>query len=38
MEKDNLPQSPNSSIEKKGLISQKLSEEGIQNESLDSDI
>ena len=37
MEKDNLPQSPNSSIEKKGLISQKLSEEGIQNESLDSD-
>ena len=37
MEKDNLPQSPNSSIDKKGLISQKLFADGIQNESLDSD-
>ncbi len=37
MEKENSSQLNDSSIEKKGLISQKLSQDGIQNESLESD-
>ena len=37
MEKENLPQPTDSSIEKKGLISQKLFKDGIQNDSLGSD-
>ena len=37
MEKENLPQSSDNSLEKKGLISQKLSEDGIENKSLISD-
>ena len=37
MEKENLPQPKDSSIEKKGLISQKLLKDGIQNDSLGSD-
>ncbi len=36
MKEENLP-NPDSSIEKKGLISQKLNEDGILNESLGSD-
>ncbi len=37
MDKENLPQSSEISIEKKGLISQRLSKDGIPNESLDND-
>ena len=37
MEKENLPQSSDTSIEKKGFISKKLFQDGISNESLDSD-
>ena len=37
MEKENLPQNSESSIEKKGFISQMLLQDGVQNESLDSD-
>ena len=37
MEKDNLSQPLDSAIEKKGLISQKLAQDGIINESLPSD-
>ena len=37
MEKENLPESRDKSIEKKGFISQKLSQDGIENESLVSD-
>ena len=37
MEKDNLPNPNDSSIEQKGLISQKLSQDGITNESLGTD-
>ena len=37
MEKENLPESSDKSIEKKGFISQKLLEDGIENESLVSD-
>ena len=37
MEKENLPKSPDSAIEKKDSISYKLLQDGIKNESLDSD-
>ena len=37
MEKDNLSNSSESSIEKKGIISNKLSQDGIQNDSLGTD-
>ena len=37
MDKENLSQSSEISIEKKGLISQRLSKDGIPNESLDCD-
>ena len=37
MEKENLPESSDKSIEKKGFISQKLLKDGIENESLVSD-
>ena len=37
MDKENLPQSSEISIEKQGLISQRLSKDGIPNESLDCD-
>ena len=37
MEKDNLSNSSESSIEKKGVISNKLSQDGIQNDSLGTD-
>ena len=37
MEKENLPTPSENSIEKKGLISQKLLQDGVQNESLTSD-
>ena len=37
MEKENLPKSSDTSIEKKGIISQKLSEDGIPNDSMPSD-
>ena len=37
MEKDNLSESSDTSIEQKGLISQKLSQDGIPNESLAND-
>ena len=37
MQKENLPESSDISLDKKGPISNKLSEDGIQNESLDSD-
>ena len=37
MEKENLPQKSESSIDKTGLISQKLSQDGIQNQSMDCD-
>ena len=37
MEQENLSNSPDSSIEKKGLFSQKLSEDGIPNESMPCD-
>ena len=37
MEKENLPKSSDISIEKKGIISQKLSKDGIPNDSMPSD-
>ena len=37
MEKENLPESSNGSIERKGILSQQLSQEGIPNESLGND-
>ena len=37
MEKDNLPKSSDSSIEKQGIISSKLSQDGVPNESMGSD-
>ena len=37
MEKENLPESNDKSIEKQGFISQKLSQEGIPNNSLAND-
>ena len=37
MEKDDLAKSPDSSIKKEGFISQKLSKDGIPNQSLDFD-
>ena len=37
MEKENPPKQSDSSIEKKGLISQKLFQDGIPNDSLGSD-
>ena len=37
MEQENIPNSNEASIEKKGIISQKLFQDGIPNDSLDSD-
>ena len=37
MEKDNIPQSPDLSIEPSGFISQNLSKDGIPNQSLAND-
>ena len=37
MDKENLPQSSETSIEQQGLISQRLTKDGITNESLDFD-
>ena len=37
MEKDGLAKSPDTSIEKEGLISQSLSKDGIPNQSLAND-
>ena len=37
MENENLSKSPDNSIEKKGVISQRLIEDGVQNETLDTD-
>ncbi len=37
MEKDNLPKSSDSSIEKQGIISSKLSQDGVPNEYMGSD-
>ena len=37
MDKENLPQSSETSIEQQGLISQRLTKDGITNESLEFD-
>ena len=37
MEKDNTSEIPNTLIEQKGFISQRLTKDGVINESLDSD-